>query len=300
MINVLMSTYNSERYLQCQVDSILAQQGVRVQLTVRDDGSSDSTLRIMHDYCQHNPNIRVYSDGENLKPARSFMRLLHDAEPTARFYAFADHDDYWQPDKLLTAVLMLQNVPADRPALYFSQTQLTDTDLMPIPSVIINPRLTFGESLVYEFIGGCTMVMNRALRDIVCRYNPSYIPMHDVWIYSVALAVGAQVFFDPKPHILYRQHAANAVGQGRGEMHEWHRRWSRLVNSERSRSRRAAEIHRGFIDLIPADNRVLLDRLIIAKTSLRERILLLFDGRYRPASLKTWILFKLSVLLNIY
>lgn len=299
MINVLMSTYNSERYLQCQVDSILAQEGVSVQLTVRDDGSSDSTLRIMQDYCQRNANVRVYSDGENLKPARSFMRLLRDAEPTARFYAFADHDDYWQPDKLRTAVSMLEEA-GNRPALYFSQTQLVDADLRPIPSVHISPRLTFGESLVYEFIGGCTMVMNRALRDIVCQYSPSYIPMHDVWIYSVALAVGAQVYFDPVPHILYRQHTGNAVGQGRGEMHEWHRRWSRLVNGERSRSRRAAEIRNGFGHLVTTDNRALVERFTVAKTSLRERILLLFDSRYKPANFKTWILFKLSVFLNIY
>ena len=83
---------------------------------------------------------------------------------------------------------------------------MTDATLKPTGIIEIEPLLTFGESLVYEFIPGCTMVFNRKLRDIVNRYSPAYLPMHDVWIYSVALAVGAKIYFDKSPHILYRHH----------------------------------------------------------------------------------------------
>lgn len=61
-------------------------------------------------------------------------------------------------------------------------------------NIYINPRLTFGEALTYQFIGGCTMVLNQSLRDIIIKYTPNYQPMHDVWIYSIAQAIGAHIF----------------------------------------------------------------------------------------------------------
>ena len=81
---VLMSTYNGEKYLEEQIDSILAQKGCKVQLLVRDDGSSDGTIGILQKY--HEEGYLEYYTGENLKPAKSFMDLLYNA-PKAEYYA---------------------------------------------------------------------------------------------------------------------------------------------------------------------------------------------------------------------
>lgn len=125
LITVLMSSYNGERYIREQIDSILHQQEVNIKLFVRDDGSTDGTLQILQEY-QEAGLLNFYT-GKNLKPARSFMQLLKDA-PQADYYAFSDQDDYWKPTKLNQAIKRLK-LSTNTPALYFCQTQLADKDL---------------------------------------------------------------------------------------------------------------------------------------------------------------------------
>ena len=166
--------------------------------------------------------------------------------------------------------------------LYFCQTELVDKNLNRVSSVIIHPRLTFGESLVYQFVGGCTMVMNRALRDIILKYEPKYLSMHDVWIYDVAQAIGAHVVFDHIPHILYRQHGGNVTGQSTSVMTEWKHRTGRLVKRDlHSRSKVAQEIYTGL-------------------THLKQRLHLFNDRRFRCSDRETYHNFQLAVLMNIY
>lgn len=296
-VNVLLSTYNGKRYMRELIDSVLAQEGVTVDLLVRDDGSTDGETQKILDEYQSQGKLTWYQGG-NIKPARSFMQLLQDSHD-ADYYAFADEDDYWKPDKLITAVNKLEQY-GKLPALYFSRTQLTDENLHPIPSPVINPLLTFGESLVYKFIPGCAMVFNKELRDIVNFYKPSFIPMHDIWIYSIALAIGAKVVFDPTPHILYRQHGDNTIGQGQGEMHEWHRRLERFTGHAHERYRQAKELYDGYADFMPESNEDMLHTFVEAKHSLVKRIKLAADKRFRCSDRRTYRLFKLAVLLNIY
>ena len=294
-VNVLLSTYNGKRYMRELIDSIIAQEGVSADILARDDGSTDGyTQRILDDYQQR--GLLTWYQGENLRPAHSFMQLLADAHE-APFYAFADEDDYWQPDKLATAVKALEPYTG-QPALYFSRTQLTDENLNPIPGPVINPLLTFGESLVYKFIPGCTMVFNKELRDIVNTFRADFVPMHDIWIYSIALAVKAKVVFDPQPHILYRQHGDNTIGQGQGQMHEWHRRLKRLNSHERYRQ--ACELLRGYAPFMGSDELETLSTFVNARRSLTARLRLIGDKRFVCADSRTYRLFQLAVLLNIY
>jgi rhamnosyltransferase len=291
-----MSTYNGERFLQQQVDSIIRQEGVNVHLLVRDDGSTDQTLSMLEQYKEK--GALDYYQGENLGSARSFMQLLKDA-PAADYYAFSDQDDYWLQDKLWTAVQHIGNT--EGPALYFCQTQLADKDLNHLPTPKLSPLGTFGESLVYQFIGGCTMVMNKALRDIVITYEPKFLQMHDVWIYCIAQAINAHICYDPTPHILYRQHDRNVVGQGYGQLKEWRRRFRRVVQEGRQeRYHIAVELHQGFKALMSHENAELLNQFILAKHSIAKRIPLMFDKRLRCASNGTYHKFILSLLFNTY
>ncbi len=294
-----MATYNGERYLVEQIDSILNQKNVEVNLQVRDDGSSDSTMDILEHYSRK--GLIQFYQGMNLGPARSFMQLLRDSSDAADYYAFADQDDFWLTDKMKVACQYLMQVDSSTPALYFCQTKLVDENLKPFEKQIeINPKMTFGESLVYEFIGGCTMVMNKQLRNAINSYNPSYLPMHDVWIYSVALAIGAKVFFDKTPHMLYRQHGRNVIGQGYSRMHEWKQRMHRLCNSEHSRSRRAKEIMKGYEHLLSSENKCLLQNFIKGKSNLLTRLSLMKNEQLLSSNLSTNYNFKLALLLNTY
>ena len=208
-VRILLSTYNGEKYLREQIASLKAQEGVETEIFVRDDGSADSTLDILRE--MSSKGVLDFYTGENMGPARSFMDLLSKTSE-ADYYAFSDQDDVWMPDKLSTAISALER-QGYSPGLYLGQTQPTDDTLQKLPYRSVEPIGTFGESLVYEFAAGCTMVLNKPLRNILTTYKPDYLSMHDVWIYSVALALGANVYYDHTAHILYRQHGQNAIGQ---------------------------------------------------------------------------------------
>ena len=99
MLHILMSTYNGERYLAQQIESIIAQTYTDWCLFIRDDGSKDGTKQILDAYAVKDKRITVLRDTENVGACRSFERLLEQCGG-AGYYAFADQDDVWDADKL--------------------------------------------------------------------------------------------------------------------------------------------------------------------------------------------------------
>ena len=106
-ICVLMSTYNGDKYIIEQIESILNQKKVNVELLIRDDGSTDKTLEILEEYSKKYKNLKYYS-GQNLKTARSFMDLLFRAGEY-EYYSFSDQDDVWDLDKLTVGISYLKD-----------------------------------------------------------------------------------------------------------------------------------------------------------------------------------------------
>ena len=101
-VAVLMSTYNGEKYIREQIDSILEQSGnFDLDLWVRDDGSKDSTQQILQEYAQQR-KLHWYT-GENLGAAHSFIDLVRKCKGYD-YYAFADQDDYWMTNKIQMGV----------------------------------------------------------------------------------------------------------------------------------------------------------------------------------------------------
>ena len=212
-VAVLMSTYNGEKYLREQIDSILNQSEVDIQLVIRDDGSADGTKKILQEY-RKNKNITI-KYGKNLGVGVSFMKLLC-ANIEADYYAFADQDDIWMEDKLICAVRMLET--QEEPALYGSNQMIANENGEPVGiRYKQKPPCDFVNSIMSCRISGCTMVMNRKLRvEMSKKINfPSrkylQIRIHDSWTLAFANAFGVFIY-DEIPHILYRQHGDNVVG----------------------------------------------------------------------------------------
>ncbi|MBR2318541.1 MAG: glycosyltransferase family 2 protein [Bacteroidaceae bacterium] len=293
---VLLSTYNGEKYLKEQLYSLYEQQGVGISLLVRDDGSTDSTHTILD--AELSAGRLVWYTGENLKPAFSFWNLLQNASET-QYYAFCDQDDVWDADKLKVATDML-SAAGDVPALYFCQTRLVDASLNEIESVKISPLLTYAEALVYHFVTGCTMVMNNAMRKVLLQYTPEFIRMHDIWIYDVAMAVDAKVFFDPNPHISYRQHGNNVIGQANSVKAVWKNRIARLRKNECIRSRLAKELQKGYSSAMSPENRALTDLVANYKESFTSWMRLLFTRKIKCAPLVINLSSKVAILLRIF
>ena len=208
---VLMSTYNGEKFIEEQLDSVLAQKDCVVRLLVRDDGSSDGTTQILDKY-KSEGKLDWYT-GKNLKPSLSFLDLLYQAQD-CDYYAFCDQDDIWDNDKLVSAVEKLR-IYGDKPAFYHSNAKLADSQGKDSGRPLHNsdPKLNLFSVGLSGGILGCTMVFNRALRElIVSAKAPEKTIMHDFYVGLVCLACGGTGVYDNTAHIRYRQHGGNVLG----------------------------------------------------------------------------------------
>ena len=203
-----MSTYNGEKYIEQQLDSIFTSPQ-NIFLYVRDDGSKDRTIEILKDYgIKHAVSIEV-NEGKNVGSAESFLTALREC-PKADYYAFCDQDDVWIDGKLSAA--MEQIGATNQPVLWCSDYQVTDSDLhVIIQSVLEQPVQDSVRAVFYNNVPGCTMVFNWALMQELRKVEISNIRMHDIMAINVALITG-RVIFDRTPYVLYRQHGNKVLG----------------------------------------------------------------------------------------
>ena len=194
-VTVLMSTYNGEKYVREQLDSILTQEGVEVYLVVRDDCSKDSTPQILSEYVSKNDNMTFYVGSENKGPCGSFFELLS-KEYETEYFALSDQDDVWDKDKLLVAINTLKKYRSDIPMLYYSNLKIVDENLNYLRESHVKPMVP-GAKYSYlsdVFVTGCTAVFNRALQRIAVEIQPKEFSMHDTWLYIVASIFGETTY----------------------------------------------------------------------------------------------------------
>lgn len=210
-----MCTFQGGRYLVAQLESIAAQTHRRWKLWVSDDGSTDETLAILERYrSQWGADRLAVVLGPSDGFAANFKSLTCRAEIAADFYAWADQDDVWEPDKLARAIAALASATSSVPALYGTRTLLTDADNQ---SVGLSPLFTrppsFANALV-QCIAGCnTMVFNGAARELFVQASSQGDAVAPDWLlYLLVSGCGGRVRYDPWPSLRYRQHGQNLSG----------------------------------------------------------------------------------------
>lgn len=213
---VMLSTYNGERFLREQLDSVISQEGVCVYLLIRDDGSTDNTLHILNEYKFRYPHMLTVYKGENIGCARSFRYLMEKANTfdllLPDFYAFCDQDDIWVCNKLKIATEALAIYAPTIPNLFFSHFKRIDERGGEIFTKERRFNLSFGEALISNPTTGCTQVFNKTCLEYSLRYNPPKLVLHDWWVYSLCLALSGNVIYDKRSLVLYRQHSSNVLG----------------------------------------------------------------------------------------
>lgn len=219
---VLMSTYNGERFIEEQLRSIIEQLPADGLLLIRDDGSTDFTVKRIEAF--EDPRIRLML-GENIGFARSFLTLLVEAPSNAEMVMFSDQDDVWLAQKIERAWQHLQPLMA-QPALYCSAQMLVDEILQPLQVTPPWPHgPSFANALSENIVTGCTAAINQpALALLQSAGVPESVCFHDWWMYLVVSAFGT-VVVDNHPTLLYRQHGANLIGHGAG----WWRRQLQIL-----------------------------------------------------------------------
>lgn len=212
-VAVLMSTYNGEKYLGEQIDSLLRQTDVELDIYIRDDGSTDRTPDILNEYAKNNYNIHVTAE-KNIGLGNSFMSLVFNVPADFDYYAFSDQDDIWLENKLIKAIELIKE--NDTPTLYCSNQRLVDASVREYGVRFDElPDLSTEKILAQNKATGCTMVWNKALQEILRTKRPSEQLLknriHDVWVAMVASLCG-EIIYDETGYILYRQHENNVVG----------------------------------------------------------------------------------------
>jgi glycosyltransferase involved in cell wall biosynthesis len=219
-ISVAMATYNGDRYLAQQLESIRAQTLLPRELVVSDDGSTDATLDIVNHFAKTAPfPVTILKNEKRLGFADNFLRA---AEACGQpLIAFADQDDVWLPEKLRHSA---ERLTADHSLLAMHSLTVTDGELSPtgfqlnqgiVGDVIYDPLQLdpFGTGW------GNTMLLRREVVHLIPREsrplqpgNPNRQLSHDTWVYVLSAALG-RVSHIVSPQILYRQHANNASGR---------------------------------------------------------------------------------------
>lgn len=297
-----MSTYNGERYLEAQIDSILAQKCVDVILLVRDDGSKDNTLKILDKYQDKHENIIVFKE-QNLGCTRSFYKLVEYAlqYKDVDFFAFSDQDDVWLPEKLINGLNHLHSFDNSIPALYFCMPKIVDADLKPMkqkwPS---HHKLTYGEACIIQPIPGCTMIFNKVAASLFLKATPGFMRLHDSWMYKCVVFCGGKIVEDTNELMLYRQHSNNVVGANETFLHSLQRRYLSYTKRKNERLRTIRNFVKLYSREMSPEILQELENLIDYKKSIMNKLRVIFSQRYLSNNRISNILFKISVLTNRY
>jgi glycosyltransferase involved in cell wall biosynthesis len=298
---ILLSTYNGEKYLSECLRSLNNQDWPDITVFVRDDGSTDGTLDLLERW-QANARsaFRSIPSDRNVGVAESFFRLLREAGDGFEAYAFSDQDDIWLPRKISRAMESLEAVPESSPALYCSRLEYVDEQSRHLQYSSIPRRIGFGNALVENIAIGCTIVMNRAARDLVLAHLPAECIMHDWWCY-LTIACFGQIQYDEQASIKYRIHGGNKIGAPLSLRDDATRRLKRFFKSDGGvfRSRDQAEaFFVSHANSLPAQARQTLALMQASKTSLKQRLALAGSGLVWRQRWMDDLILRLLILMN--
>ncbi len=303
---VLLSTYNGEKYIAEQLDSILRQSGIRVDIFIRDDGSTDSTVDILRQYANKYSQIKIFP-GNNIGYERSYLSLLTNAG-TYQYYAFSDQDDVWDDNKLDSAIKKIRSKEEAQsngkdvlPVVYWCNLRLVDCNLKYIADMKPPTEKDFkiGRYLLDNYGYGCTMVFNQSLKNLSIRYRPRRKISHDNWLGLIGILLGDYIF-DNKTYIAYRQHDNNVVGGYTSFWTVWKRRY-RAVRFRRqySRSFICQELLEGYNDLLDPEKKRLISLIANCNASMSAKLALLREPQLRRSSSEKDMWFRLMVIFSL-
>lgn len=233
LISVALSVYNGARYLQEQLDSILAQRGVELELVAVDDGSQDDSVAILQACARRDPRVQVHVNPANLGPTRSFERALSLCR--GEYLAPSDQDDRWHPDKLARLLGALGEGD-----LAYADSEYIDADGRPNGRRISQerPMMAGHHALGFVFansVSGHAALLRRSLFEAVRPLPPTLY--HD-WVLAMFAAARNGVIYVDQPLVQFRRHADafSPVGrQTRVSTHDRDHRWlldrSRLLQT---------------------------------------------------------------------
>lgn len=299
-IAIFMSTYNGEKYINQQLESIFNQNVcANIELYIRDDGSTDRTIDIIRKW-KEQFNITLFIKN-NVGPAQSFWELFSMKDIKADFYAFADQDDLWDSNKLQIGINSLKNEKIE--ALWCSNCRIIDQN-----GKVLNDEMnknTPDFNIISQFVcgttQGCAMLFNDQLRNYILSKKTNKIPMHDFVIMTYAIAKG-KVIYEKCPTFGYRVHNNNVVAkEGKNVLKHAIDSLNRWFSKEHKNelSLYAEEFLINNEEYLDNLTRQYLNGLISSKGSMISRIKIVFNVNTRSQNKKAERSFKIRMLFGI-
>ena len=217
---VIMSTYNGEKFLKEQIDSILAQEDIDVSLHIFDDCSKDNTQKIAKEYEKKDKRVVLHVNEKNKNFTYNFIDGLFTFkdEQNYDYYAFADQDDFWVKNKLISAINKINE--AGKCTLYAANLKIVDQNLEYAGNNMMDTKYVnkHYDIICKNIVTGCTAVFDNDFKNLVTKHYPENIYLHDYWLALIAnYTKGAHFVYDTCPdYILYRQHGNNQIGENKG------------------------------------------------------------------------------------
>lgn len=220
LVEILLSTYFGGDFVAQQIDSLLEQSYSNIRITIRDDGSNDSTLSILQSYRQKYPEkINILADRENLGSRKSFMRLLENS--SADYVMFCDQDDVWYSNKISDTLAEMRRLERrygkNYPLLVFTDLTTTDSKLNVISrsfwkSQRLDPKMAtnWKKLLAQNVVSGCTIMVTKNVKMFLRPLSKVEI-FHDHLI-SVLVSKYGYISWIDSSTIFYRQHGGNVIG----------------------------------------------------------------------------------------
>lgn len=216
-IDVLLATYNGEKYIKEQIESILSQTYKNIKLIISDDCSSDKTVEILKEYEKKDNRIELYIQKQNLGVVKNIEFLLNKVEN--ELYMLSDQDDIWLPEKIEKSVLKLKSEKAD---LVFGDLEVVDKELKTIyPSfgnfMLLSKKInkyidSYRMNYLYNCVTGCTIISKKEfIKKILPLPTKSKYLLHDHWI-ALMVSLNGKLAYMKEKYIKYRQHGNNEVG----------------------------------------------------------------------------------------
>ncbi len=218
-IDILLATYNGEKFVKEQIESILNQTYENFNLIISDDASTDNTLNILEEYEKKDTRIKVFKKERNEGLIDNFEFLLKNV--TSDYFMFSDQDDIWKKDKIEKSINKLKE---ENSGLVYTDLEIVDEKLNVIYPSYWKYKQIYKKIIKYNnfealylnnFVTGCTILAkSKYIKDILPLPRNSKFVLHDYWT-ALIISAKDKISYVEEPTIQYRQHKNNRVGSSR-------------------------------------------------------------------------------------
>jgi glycosyltransferase involved in cell wall biosynthesis len=204
-VAVLLATHNPTETIEEQINSIYAQNSVKVKIYWGDDRSTEESKNYIRKLLAGKNYVEIKDTG--VGATKNFLHLLR--FPTEEFIAFSDQDDIWLPEKLAQHVSLIKD-SSDLPALSHSNSMVLKNGKTRKKKSVCQDH-TFYQLSWQNCVQGCTILLNSKAQQLLNSMPQNYVLAHDWWAAQVISLYG-RIFFNENVDLLYRIHSENEVG----------------------------------------------------------------------------------------